>query len=101
MTGWKRGRARGVYDASAGRTCQSSSGLDTEGAEKAGGIAAYYLSAPFASVYTAGSPGARGSAMISPKLTSLGSEGRSTATTILSLSTIRNLRAVWTAGRRT
>jgi hypothetical protein len=40
--------------------------LNTEAAENAAGIASYYLSAPFRFCLHCGSPGARGSAMISP-----------------------------------
>ena len=92
MTGWKRGRVPGVYDASAGRTCQSLSALNTEAVENADGIASHYISAPFRFCLHCGvSWGARQRDDFA-KLTSLGSEGRSTATTILSLSAIRNLR---------
>ena len=66
--------------------------LNTEAMENADGIASHYISAPFRFCLHCGvSWGARQRDDFA-KLTSLGSEGRSTATTILSLSAIRNLR---------
>ncbi|MEZ6188696.1 MAG: DEAD/DEAH box helicase [Planctomycetota bacterium] len=66
--------------------------LDGLGREGQGGFRAHYLSAPFRFCLTCGvSYGARQSSDFG-KLATLGSEGRSTATTILSLSSVRVLR---------
>jgi hypothetical protein len=66
--------------------------LNTAALESANGIACRYIPAPFRfCLHCRVSWGARQRDDFA-KLTSLGSEGRSTATTILSLSAIRNLR---------
>ena len=64
----------------------------TDGHEAENGLDCHYVSAPFRFCLQCGvSYGARQSSDFA-KLTSLGSEGRSTATTILSLAAIRSLR---------
>ncbi|HWQ36643.1 MAG TPA: DEAD/DEAH box helicase [Blastocatellia bacterium] len=66
--------------------------LGTDGVEKADGLIFSYIAAPFRFCLCCGvSYGARQRDDFA-KLSSLGSEGRSTATTITSLSAIRNLR---------
>ncbi len=66
--------------------------LGTDGRESEQGLDYYYLSAPFHFCLHCGvSYGARQRSDFA-KLTSLGSEGRSTATTVFSLSAIRSLK---------
>ena len=66
--------------------------IDTEGVEQSQGCSAAFFATPFRFCLTCGVAYGIRQRSDFGKLTSLGSEGRSTATTILSLSAVRRLR---------